>query len=117
RLKDMIIRGGEKVYPRGIEEVLSTPPGGGGAEGVGLPGARFGGEGRARVPPKAGGQGTGGEVKKLCRSRIAHFKVPRYVVFVEEYPKTVTGKIQKFKLREMGIARFALEKAASVETA
>ena len=57
------------------------------------------------------------EVRSYCRDRIAHYKVPRYVVFVEEYPTTVTGKIQKFKLRELGIERFGLEQAARVETA
>jgi fatty-acyl-CoA synthase len=60
---------------------------------------------------------TEDEVRSFCQGKIAYYKVPRYIVFVEEYPTTVTGKIQKFRLREMGIARFGLQKAAAVETA
>jgi fatty-acyl-CoA synthase len=66
---------------------------------------------------KPGASLTEEEVKHFCRGRIAHYKVPRYVLFVEEFPTTVTGKVQKFKLREMGIERFGLQKAAAVETA
>jgi len=60
---------------------------------------------------------TEDQLKEHCRGRIAHYKVPRYVVFVDEYPTTVTGKVQKFRLRELGVERFGLRKAASVETA
>jgi fatty-acyl-CoA synthase len=117
RLKDMIIRGGENVYPREIEDFLYTHPAVTDVQVVGLPDARLGEEVSAWIQLKAGANVTEDEIKSFCRSRIAHFKVPRYVVFVEEYPKTVTGKIQKFKLRELGIARFGLQNEASVETA
>jgi fatty-acyl-CoA synthase len=117
RIKDMIIRGGENIYPREIEEFLYTHPAVADVQVVGLPDERFGEEVCAWVKPKQGAIVTEEEIKIFCRHKIAHFKIPRYVVFVEEYPTTVTGKIQKFKLREMGVARFRLDKAAKIETA
>jgi fatty-acyl-CoA synthase len=82
-----------------------------------LPDAKYVEEISAWVKFKPGMTLTEEELKAYCRSRIAHYKVPRYVVFVEEFPTTVTGKVQKFKLREMGIERFGLRKVAAVETA
>jgi fatty-acyl-CoA synthase len=130
RIKDMIIRGGENISPREIEEFLYTHPSIADVQIVGLPDLQYGEEICAWIRLKSGslapgGRGDGGEgarlteeeIKSFCRERIAHFKVPRYVVFVDEYPTTVTGKIQKFKLREMGIERFGLQKAAGVKTA
>jgi len=117
RIKDMIIRGGENIYPREIEEFLYTHPHIADVQVVGLPDERFGEEVCAFIRLKRGTQLTEEEVKNFCRGQIAHFKVPRYIVFVDEYPTTVTGKIQKFKLREIGVARFGLQKAAGVETA
>jgi fatty-acyl-CoA synthase len=117
RIKDMIIRGGENVYPREIEEFLFTHPAILDVQVVGLPDERFGEEVCAWVRLKPGASLTEEVLKTYCRGRIAHFKVPRYVVFVEEYPSTVTGKVQKFRLRELGIERFGLKKAASVKTA
>jgi fatty-acyl-CoA synthase len=130
RIKDMIIRGGENISPREIEEFLYTHPSVADVQVVGVPDLQYGEEICAWIRLKSGslaprGRGDGGkgarlteeEVKTFCRERIAHFKVPRYVVFVDEYPTTVTGKIQKFKLREMGIERFGLQKAARVKTA
>jgi fatty-acyl-CoA synthase len=117
RIKDMIIRGGENIYPREIEEFLYTHPAVADVQVVGLPDERFGEEVCAWIRPKPGAAVCEDEVKTFCKGRIAHFKIPRYVVFVDEYPTTVTGKIQKFKLRDMGVARFALQKAAKIETA
>jgi fatty-acyl-CoA synthase len=117
RIKDMIIRGGENISPREIEEFLYTHPSVADVQVVGLPDLQYGEEICAWIRLKAGARLTEEEVKTFCRERIAHFKVPRYVVFVDEYPITVTGKIQKFKLREMGIERFGLQQAAGVKTA
>ncbi|HMC64453.1 MAG TPA: AMP-binding protein [Gemmataceae bacterium] len=117
RIKDMIIRGGENVYPREIEEFLYTNPAVADVQVVGLPDEKFGEEICAWIRLKQGATLTENEVKSFCRGQIAHYKVPRYVIFVEGYPTTVTGKVQKFKLREMGIERFGLQKAAAVETA
>lgn len=117
RIKDMIIRGGENISPREIEEFLYTHPSIADVQVVGLPDLQYGEEICAWIRLKAGARLTEEEVKTFCRERIAHFKMPRYVVFVDEYPTTVTGKIQKFKLREMGIERFGLQDAADVKTA
>jgi fatty-acyl-CoA synthase len=117
RIKDLIIRGGENIYPREIEEFLYTHPAVADVQVVGLPDVRYVEEVCAWVRLKPGAKLTEAEVKDFCKRRLAHYKVPRYVVFVEEYPTTVTGKVQKFKLREMGIERFALQRAAAVETA
>ena len=117
RLKDMIIRGGENIYPREIEEFLYTHPQVADVQVVGLPDAQMGEEVCAWIRLKPSGQLGEKDVKAFCRGRIAHYKVPRYVVFVDEYPTTVTGKVQKFKLRELGVERFGLHQAAKIETA
>jgi fatty-acyl-CoA synthase len=117
RIKDMIIRGGENIAPREIEEFLYTHPAVADVQVVGLPDSQFGEEVSAWIRLKPGTALTEDALKAFCRGQIAHFKVPRYVVFVDAYPTTVTGKIQKFKLRELGIERFGLERAAGVETA
>jgi fatty-acyl-CoA synthase len=117
RLKDLIIRGGENIYPREIEEFLYTHPGVADVQVVGLPDSQFGEEVCAWIRPKPGARLSEEEMKSFCRGQIARYKIPRYVVFIEEYPTTVTGKVQKFKLREMGIERFGLHQAAAMETA
>jgi len=117
RLKDMIIRGGENIYPREIEEFLFTHPAIADIQVVGLPDQHYGEEVCAWVRLKSGARLTEEGVKAFCKGRIAHFKVPRYVVFVDEYPSTVTGKVQKFKLRELGIEHFGLATAAKIVTA
>jgi fatty-acyl-CoA synthase len=117
RIKDMIIRGGENISPREIEEFLYTHPAVADVQVVGLPDERFGEEVCAWVRLKPGAALTEDDVKAFCRGRVAHYKVPRYVVFLDEYPTTVTGKVQKYKLREMGVARFGLQAAAGIETA
>jgi fatty-acyl-CoA synthase len=117
RIKDMIIRGGENVYPREIEEYLHTHPAILDVQVVGLPDERFGEEICAWVRLRPGAALTEEQVRDFCRGRIAHYKVPRYVVFVDDYPTTVTGKVQKFRLHELGVERFGLGKATGVETA
>src|SRR5262249_61049276 len=107
----------ENISPGEIEEFLYTPPAVTDVQIVGLPDEKFGEEVCAWIRLKPGQALTEDDVKSFCRGKISHYKVPRYVVFVEEYPTTVTGKVQKFKLREMGVQRFQLQKAASIETA
>jgi fatty-acyl-CoA synthase len=101
RLKDMVIRGGENVYPREIEEFLFTHPAVEQAAVVGVPDPRYGEELCAWIKLKAGQNATADEIRQYCKSQLAHFKVPRYIKFVESFPQTVTGKIQKFKIREL----------------
>jgi fatty-acyl-CoA synthase len=117
RIKDLIIRGGENVYPREVEEFLYTHPAVADVQVVGLPDERLGEEVCAWVRLKPGASPTPDEVRQFCKGRIAHYKVPRYVFFVDEYPTTVTGKVQKFKLREMGVEHLGLQRAAATETA
>ena len=117
RMKDMVIRGGENVYPREVEEFLYTHPDVASAQVIGVPDARYGEELMAWVQVRAGADVTEDQLKDFCRGRIAHFKVPRYVKFVDEFPMTVTGKIQKYKMRETSIDELGLEDAAGVETA
>ena len=117
RLKDMIIRGGENVYPREIEEFLYTHPDVVDAQVIGVPDERFGEEIMAWVQKREGSDLSQAELVDFCKGTIAHFKVPRYVRFTDEYPMTVTGKIQKFKLREQAIEELGLESIANTETA
>ncbi|MFV0681362.1 AMP-binding protein [Ottowia sp.] len=100
RIKDMVIRGGENVYPREIEEFLYRHPKVQDVQIVGVPDARFGEELCAWIVVKPGQQLTEDEVRAFCKGQIAHYKVPRYMKFVAEFPMTVTGKIQKFKIRD-----------------
>jgi fatty-acyl-CoA synthase len=117
RSKDMVIRGGENVYPREIEEFLYGHPAVLDVQVVGVPDERYGEELVAAVRLQPGVSATDEELRDFCRGRIAHYKVPRYVLFVEEYPMTVTGKVQKYLLRQSAIAELGLEAAAAIETA
>jgi fatty-acyl-CoA synthase len=117
RIKDMVIRGGENIYPREIEEFLYTHPQIADVQVVGVPDERFGEELMAWVIPRPGVTLTEDDVKDFCRGQIAHFKVPRYVKFVDSFPMTVTGKVQKFKMRELAVEELGLEKAAAIATA
>lgn len=117
RKKDMIIRGGENIYPREIEEVLHTHPKVAQAQIFGVPDEHFGEEVACWIQLKEGLESTQDEIRSWLKSKVAHFKVPRYVKFVQIYPKTVTGKIQKFVMRDEMIAELKLESAASVTTA
>jgi fatty-acyl-CoA synthase len=101
RLKDMVIRGGENIYPREIEEFLFTHPAVEQAAVVGLPDSKYGEELCAWIKLKAGAAATESEIRDFCRAKLAHYKVPKYVKFVDAFPQTVTGKIQKFKIRDL----------------
>jgi fatty-acyl-CoA synthase len=112
RLKDMIIRGGENIYPREIEEFLFTHPDIQDAKVIGVPDERFGEEVCAWVQLKEGATLGEEEIRAFCKRNIAYFKVPRYVRLVDEFPMTVTGKIQKFKMREVMEELLQAESAA-----
>jgi fatty-acyl-CoA synthase len=115
RAKDMIIRGGENVYPRDIEEFLYTHPEISDVQVYGVPDEKYGEKVAAAVKLRQDSGLTAEEVKNYCRESIAHYKVPEYVDFVEEYPMTASGKIQKYKLREAAVERHNLE-SATVES-
>jgi fatty-acyl-CoA synthase len=100
RLKDLVIRGGENVYPREVEEFLYGHPMVRAVQVCGVPDAKFGEELCAWIQLKAGAAATEEEIREFCRGQIAHYKIPRYVRFVDEFPMTVTGKVQKFLMRE-----------------
>jgi fatty-acyl-CoA synthase len=117
RIKDMVIRGGENLYPREIEEFLHGHPDIADVQVVGVPDRRYGEELMAWIVPRAGAQLDHDAVADFCRGKVAHQKVPRYVRCVDEFPMTVTGKVQKFKLREMAIEELGLAEAAAIETA
>jgi fatty-acyl-CoA synthase len=117
RIKDMVIRGGENIYPREIEEFLYTHPDVADVQVIGVPSERYGEELMAWVRVKEGSSIAGEQLEEYCRGRIASYKIPRYWKFVDGYPMTVTGKIQKFKMREVAIEELGLQKAASVQTA
>jgi fatty-acyl-CoA synthase len=117
RIKDMIIRGGENISPREVEEYLLTHPAVGDAQVIGVPCARYGEEVMAWVRVKPGAGATAEELTAFCDGRIARFKVPRYWKFVDAFPLTVTGKVQKFRMRELAVAELGLAGAAAVETA
>jgi fatty-acyl-CoA synthase len=117
RLKDMVIRGGENLFPHEIEEVLIRHPKVADVQVVGVPDAFLGEELLAVVIPKAGEQLTKEEVRAYCQGRISHQKIPRYVQFVESYPLTGNGKVQKFVLREQAITALGLEEVAKIKTA
>jgi fatty-acyl-CoA synthase len=107
RIKDMIIRGGENIYPREIEEFISDMEGLRDIQVVGVPSRRYGEEVAAFIILKEGHTLTAGDVRAFCKGKIAWHKVPRYIAFVDAYPMTGSGKVQKFKLREMAAEMFA----------
>ena len=117
RLKDMVIRGGENVYPREIEEFLYTHPKVADVQVIGVPDVRYGEEVMAWVRLRTGESATADELRDFCRGRIATFKIPRYWKLVDAFPMTVTGKVQKYLMREQAIAELHLEEAARVRTA
>jgi fatty-acyl-CoA synthase len=117
RIKDMVIRGGENVYPREVEEFLYQHPAVSDVQVVGVPDERYGEELCAWVRLREGQTVDGEELREWCRGRIATFKIPRYWRFVDEFPMTVTGKVQKFKMREVSIAELGLEKLTHTRTA
>lgn len=116
RIKNMIIRGGENIYPREIEEFLYTHPKISDVQVYGVPDRKYGEQVMAAVRLKEGVICSEEEITGFCRGSIANYKIPKYVKFVDKYPLTASGKIQKFRLREMAIQELALEDVASVET-
>jgi fatty-acyl-CoA synthase len=118
RIKDMIIRGGENVYPREIEEFLYTHPDIVDVQVIGVPDAKYGEEIMAWVKLRDGAPPMDAEsLKVFCQGKIAHYKVPRYVHVADEFPMTVTGKIQKYLMRQAAIELLGLEDAATIRTA
>ena len=100
RIKDMIIRGGENIYPREVEEFLYSHPSILDVQVFGVPDQKYGEQLCAWIRTRPGTSLTAGEVQAFCRDRITHFKIPRHIRFVDEFPMTVTGKVQKFRMRE-----------------
>jgi fatty-acyl-CoA synthase len=117
RLKDMVIRGGENIYPREIEEFLYSHPQVSDVQVFGVPDARYGEELAAWVKLKEGQTATPDEMRAFCQGQIATVKIPRYWKFVDSFPMTVTGKIQKFIMRQAMIDELGLQDAASIRTA
>jgi fatty-acyl-CoA synthase len=117
RSKDMILRGGENVYPREIEEFLYAHPAVADVQVIGVPDEKYGEEVMAWVRLKDGQSACADDLRDFCRGKIAHFKIPRYWKLVDTFPMTVSGKVQKFKLREAAIAELDLATAAAIRTA
>ncbi|MBA2678846.1 MAG: AMP-binding protein [Ktedonobacteraceae bacterium] len=117
RIKDMIIRGGENVYPREIEEFLYTNPKVSDVQVIGVPDAKYGEAVMAWVILKPGATATTEELQEFCKGQIAYYKVPRYFKFVDSFPMTITGKIQKYVMRETALQDLGLQKEAQIQTA
>jgi fatty-acyl-CoA synthase len=117
RAKDVIIRGGENISPREIEEFLYTCPGISAVQVIGVPDRKYGEQVAAWIKLERGATLTEDKVREFCEGKIARFKIPRYIKFVEEFPLTVTGKMQKYKMRELAIKELGLEDEAKIETA
>jgi fatty-acyl-CoA synthase len=118
RLKDLVIRGGENIFPREIEELLYQHPAVCDVQVIGVPDRKFGEEVMAWVMLRQGHTSVGAEeLAAFCKEQLAYFKVPRYWKFVDSFPTTVTGKIQKFKMRQISIEELGLQDCAQIETA
>jgi len=117
RLKDMIIRGGENIYPREIEEFLYTHPKISDVQVIGVPSEKFGEEVMVWIKLKDHVDATEQEIIDFCTGKIAHYKIPKYIKFVEEFPMTVTGKVRKVDMRTMSIQELELHKADQIKMA
>jgi fatty-acyl-CoA synthase len=118
RIKDMVIRGGENIYPREIEEFLYTHPDIVDAQVIGVPDARYGEELMAWVKLRDGAPGlTAEELRAFCAGKLAHYKIPRYVKVVDGFPMTVTGKVRKVEMRDVSVAELGLGDAAATRYA
>jgi fatty-acyl-CoA synthase len=117
RIKDMIIRGGENVYPREIEEFLYGHPAVQDVQVIGVPDEKLGEEVMAWIRLRDGQTATADDIRDYCRGKIAHYKIPRYVKFVDGFPMTVTGKVQKFLMRQASVKELGLDRAAAVRMA
>ena len=116
RIKDMVIRGGENVYPREIEEYLYRHPKIQDVQVFGVPDQRYGEELCAWILLREGMKATPDDIKDFCQGQIAHYKIPRYIKFVSAFPMTVTGKVQKFVMREQMVAELLCRKTRRPET-
>jgi fatty-acyl-CoA synthase len=117
RIKDMIIRGGENIYPREIEEFIYAHPDVSDVQVIGVPSEKYGEEVMAWVRLRDGAQLTEEQLNEYCRGKISTYKIPRYWKFVDGFPMTVTGKIQKFKMREVAVDELGLKEFAATQTA
>jgi fatty-acyl-CoA synthase len=117
RSKDMVIRGGENIYPREVEEFLYTHPDVVDVQVIGVPDSKYGEELCAWVRLREGASLSAEELREWCTGKLAHYKVPRYLRVCDEFPMTVTGKVQKFKMRETSIEELGLQAAAGIVTA
>jgi len=117
RIKDMIIRGGENIYPREVEEFLYSHPDIADVQVIGVPSEKYGEEVMAWVKLRDGSSAGGEEIALWCKGKIATYKIPRHWKFVDAFPMTVTGKIQKFKMRETAVEELGLHKTATLKTA
>jgi fatty-acyl-CoA synthase len=117
RIKDMVIRGGENIYPREIEEFLYTHPDILDAQVIGVPDVKYGEELCAWVQVREGAQVSAESIREFAAGRLAHYKIPRYVLVVDEFPMTVTGKVRKVEMREKSVDLLDLHQAAAVRNA
>jgi fatty-acyl-CoA synthase len=117
RAKDLIIRGGENIYPLDIEEFLYTHPAISEVQVIGIPDRKYGEQVMAWIKLRPGATSSTEAIREFCKGRIAHFKIPRYVKFVDSFPITINGKTQKYKMREISIKEMGLEEAAQIATA
>ncbi|HUJ04675.1 MAG TPA: AMP-binding protein [Streptosporangiaceae bacterium] len=117
RIKDMVIRGGENIYPREVEEFLYAHPAIEDVQVIGVPDLKYGEELCAWIRLRSGQALTAEQVRDYCQGKIAHYKIPRYVRFTGDFPMTVTGKVQKFKMRETSVTELGLEDASHTQTA
>ena len=117
RIKDMVIRGGENIYPREIEEFLYGHPAIEDVQVIGVPDPKYGEELCAWIRLRPGTQLGAIQVREYCKGKIAHNKIPRYIRFTSDFPTTVTGKIRKFKMRQTSITELGLQDARHVTTA
>jgi fatty-acyl-CoA synthase len=108
RLKDMVIRGGENVYPREVEEFLYRHPAVQDVQVVGVPDVKYGEELCAWIQLRPGASATADDIRDFCKGQIAHYKIPRHIRFVDGFPMTITGKIQKYVMRQETIAALGL---------
>ena len=117
RLKDMVIRGGENIYPREVEEFFYRHPKVGDVQVIGVPDVKYGEEVCVWIRLREGETATADEMRDYCRGQIAGYKIPRYIRFTNEFPMTVTGKIQKYRMREISIAELGLDATAQIRSA
>lgn len=113
----MISRGGEKIFPREVEDFLYTHPKVSDVQVIGVPSSKYGEEVMAWIELKPDVTATAEEIIEYCKDRIAYFKIPRYIKFTDSFPMTVTGKVQKFKMREISTRELGLEAVATIRTA